>query len=265
MEEISWRQKARDFWFQVGDKNSAYFHRVANYNQRKKLIQVLKVDGQVLVDKVDIKNAFITHFQQRFTEPLVNRPFPVDFKKDLFSLDDNFQLTLPFSELEVWDAVNSCGNNKAHGPDGFTIEFFKKAWSIVKNDLVKAVDEFYITGFVPDSIGHSFLCLIPKKESAEGLNDFRPISLVGSLNKIISKLLFRRLRPFMSKAISPQQFAGIKGRQIHEAGLIANELVDSIRRSGRPGLILKLDIEKAFDSVSWGCLLRILQNMGLHT
>ncbi|CAL1375754.1 unnamed protein product [Linum trigynum] len=263
MEEISWRQKSRELWIKVGDKNSGFFHRMANFNRRRNTIQLLKVDNEVISDGEAIKQVFIQHFQSRFSEEVHVRPFPVDFKHNLISLEENHLLTLPFQEAEIWKAVNSCGGDKAPGPDGFTLRFFQKAWNVIKHDILRAADEFFLTGFIPDSVAHSFICLVPKKTAPEEVGDFRPISLVGSLNKILSKLLFLRLQPFMNRLVSRHQFAGLKHRQIHEAALIANELVDSRLRSGRPGVIFKLDIEKAFDSVNWSCLFNILKNLGL--
>ncbi|CAL1353208.1 unnamed protein product [Linum trigynum] len=85
---------------------------------------------------------------------------------------------------------------------------------------------------------------------------------MGSINKIVNKVLSRRFSLVLPKLVSKYQHASIKGRQIAEVGLIANELVDSRRRSKKPGLMFKLDIEKAFDNVNWGCLFHILDSLG---
>ena len=104
----------------------------------------------------------------------------------------------------------------------------------------------------------TFLVLVLKKGGAEDLKDFRPISLVGSLYK----LLANRIKKVMGKVISESQNAFVKGRQILDAVLIANEAVDSRLKDNVGGLLCKLDIEKAYDCVSWNFLLVVLKEMG---
>lgn len=95
------------------------------------------------------------------------------------------------------------------------------------------------------------------------VRDFRPISLVGGIYKIISKVLANKFKSVVGKIISNTQNAFIGGRQILDSMLIANEFVDSHIRSGEPGLLCKLDLEKAYDHVIWDFLLYLLQRCGL--
>ncbi|RVW83364.1 LINE-1 reverse transcriptase-like [Vitis vinifera] len=135
-------------------------------------------------------------------------------------------LEIPFSEGEVFVALSDLGKDKAPGPDGFT------------------------------------MASVPKRGGAEDLKDFRPISLVGSLYKLLAKVLANRIKKVMGKVISESQNAFVEGRQILDAVLIANEAVDSRLKDNVGGVLCKLDIEKAYDRVSWSFLLAVLKEMG---
>ena len=108
----------------------------------------------------------------------------------------------------------------------------------------------------------TFLVLIPKKQTVEDFKDLRPISLVGGLYKILSKALANRIKRVMDKVISKSQNAFVEGRQILDVVLIANEIVDSTMRRKESGLVCKLDIEKAYDSINWDFLLQVMGRMG---
>ena len=110
--------------------------------------------------------------------------------------------------------------------------------------------EFHEQKFFIKSLNHTFLVLLPKKGGVEDLGDYRPISLLGGFYKLLAKVLANKLKKVIGKVVSPDQNAFIKGRQILDASLIANEVIDSWQKRGEKGLICKLDIEKAYNNIN---------------
>ena len=110
--------------------------------------------------------------------------------------------------------------------------------------------EFYEQNSFIKSLNNTFLVLILKKRGVEDLGDYRPISLLRGLYKLLAKVLANRLKKVIGKVVSPDQNVFIMERQILDASLIANEVIDSWKKRGEKGLICKLDIEKAYDSIN---------------
>ena len=121
---------------------------------------------------------------------------------------------------------------------------------------------FFYKNRLVRSLNATFLVLIPKKNNVEDLKDLRPISLVGGLYKILTKVLASRLKKVLGNIISQSHNAFVEGRQILGAVLIANEAMDSTLRRKERGLICKLDIEKVYDHISWEFVLRVMERMG---
>lgn len=97
------------------------------------------------------------------------------------------------------------------------------------------------------------LVLIPKVENVEFYKQFRPISLCSVAYKLITKVLVNRLRPLLNDLVGPAQVSFIPGRQSSDNILVAQELIHTIKRckSKRGLMSIKIDLEKAYDRVSW--------------
>jgi len=178
------------------------------------------------------------------------------------SQEEQDWLERPFTEEEVLNIIKQCDGDKAPGPDGYTMSFFKVCWATLKDDLMQTIQNFHQNEMIEKSFNVTFRALIPKKYGAEELMDFRPISLIGGVYKIIAKLLTERMKTVMGELVDEHQMAFLKGRQIMDAALLANELVDSRVKQKLVGVLCKLDIEKAYDHVNWSFLLKILIDMG---
>ncbi|KAE8685834.1 bromodomain and WD repeat-containing protein 3-like isoform X4 [Hibiscus syriacus] len=176
--------------------------------------------------------------------------------------DQSKKLEEHFLEQEIWQAIVSSDSSKAPGPDGFTMGFFKNCWPILKEHVLKFFEDFYFGRKWEHGINHAFITLIPKKLNPDSVEEFRPISLVGSLYKILSKVLSKRLSCCVGDIISHSQFAFIPGRQLLDCAFIANEGIDYWRKKGLKGVAFKVDFRRAYDSVEWPILIRIMSEMG---
>ena len=244
------RQKSRDKWIKEGDSNTTYFHKAINVRRNYNALQGLFIDGNWVQQPDRIKNEAFNFFLHRFSEDKSFRPTldGVFFH----SIDQNQRegLIAPFSDQEIKDAVWSCGGDKCPGPDGFNFNFIKAFWKILRPEFRRFVDEFHCHGSFPRGSNASFMALIPKSNHPQSLNDYRPISLIGCMYKVISKLLANRLRTVISGIVDERQSAFIKDRHILHGILILNEVVEEALKRKQPVMVFKVDFEKAYDSVS---------------
>ena len=164
--------------------------------------------------------------------------------------EDALWLDRPFEEDEVFGVVSGFNGDKSPGLDGFSMAFFQSCWSILKSDIMVVLHNFHEQAVFKRSLNISFLALIPKKSDAVEVKDFHPISLVGGMYKVISKVLANCLRRLAHSLISDSQNAFVKGRQILDYVLIASECINSRMKIGVLGVICKLDVKKAYDNVS---------------
>lgn len=109
---------------------------------------------------------------------------------------------------------------------------------------MEVFEEFRERGIISEGMNATFIVLIVKKEGAMNFSDFRSISLVRSLYKIITKVLSMQLRIVMEVVVSSHQGAFVKGRLITDGIFIAKEMVDGRGRRKELGLVCKIDMER---------------------
>ena len=188
-------------------------------------------------------------------------PFP-DLQFNVIGANQVSKLEEMFTEEEILVAISGLNGDKALGPDGFPLGFWSFSWDFVKVEVLGFFREFFEHNQFFKSLNAKFFVLVPKGRTDEDLKDLRPISLVGSLYKILLKVLANRIKSVMGVIISQSQNVFVEGRQILNASLIANEEVDSILRRKEKGILCKLDIEKPYDHIRWDFLLQIMERMG---
>ncbi|XP_071740916.1 uncharacterized protein [Rutidosis leptorrhynchoides] len=220
------------------------------------------LQGDENKNPTSIKNEAHNHFRKLFSK---NSDCNLKFNNwngKTISNSDAADLELPFHENEILEAIKSCGQTKSPGPDGFNLKFFSKFWDIIKPELLNAVNYFWESGEITKGYNASFIALIPKTKDPQNFSNYRPISLIGSYYKILSKVLANRIKKTIPELIGTEQSAFIRGRYILDSVLVALESVDELKAKKIKSYIFKADFEKAFDCINWNFLLDMLSLMG---
>lgn len=154
---------------------------------------------------------------------------------------------LPQNE-EIRKVVFELNAESSCGLDGFTGHFYQTCWDIVGSDIVKVVHAFFQGYSLSKSITLTSLVILPKKDTIQSFSDFRPINLSNFLNKIITRLIHDKLEGILPKLISPNQSRFVKGRNITENVVLAQEIISEIRKRGEPANVV-MNMDKAYDRV----------------
>nr|GEW11735.1 RNA-directed DNA polymerase, eukaryota [Tanacetum cinerariifolium] len=183
-------------------------------------------------------------------------------KLDHFLVSEVADMDRSVSRDEIHVAVWNYGENKSPVPDRYTFEFFMRYWRFISSDFYSAVECFFESGSFSKGSNSSFIDLIPKVTNAKFVTDFRSISLIGCVYKVVTKILANRLATVISNLVSNIQLAFVANRQIIDGPFILNELLAWCKRKKKQAMIFKVDFAKAYDSVRWDYLLDVLQAFG---
>ncbi|XP_020189389.1 uncharacterized protein [Aegilops tauschii subsp. strangulata] len=259
--DVAWNSRVRFTWLSEGDTNTAFLkiHAAHRANNHIDSFQVgpLRVSGEAATAQ-----AAFEHFSS-ILGASVDRPFSINLETIDQRHFDMLALDQPFTEEEIWSAVKLFPAGKAPGPDGFITEFLRACWPIIKADICAAFDKLYaMNGRGFHKLNEAFLTLLPKNPDASTLTDYRPISLIHLVAKLFAKVLSLRLAPRKAQVVSVNQSAFIAGRCVHNNFRLVQQTARQLHNLKLPRLLLKLDIAKAFDIVSWPFLLEVLRHLG---
>jgi hypothetical protein len=269
-EEEYWRLKSRSLWLKAGDRNTSYFHRQYRARLSRNHIAEIKTrDGQVCKGFSQVKDAAEAHFKNLYREDTQSSK---EETEDLLSniphlitSEDNDSLCQPPSEEEITNIIWSMEADKAPGPDGFSIHFYKSCWHIIKEDLLKMIRGSMKKAKVGGGINSTYLALIPKDTNPESFERYRPISLCNASYKIMAKLLANRIKPLLKRMITSYQGGFVEGRHIQDNVIQVQETVHSSIHRKEKGMLIKLDMASAFDRVNRAFLYRVLSTFGFSS
>ena len=266
-ENTFWEQKNRDQWYKHGNKNTKFHH--ATTKQRRaqnRIISIKDKHGRLVEKEIEVENVAVQYFRDLFSTSLPTQLEPsLQFISEKVSNNDNRLLLEEPSEREIKNALFDINPDKAPGPDGMTSKFFQKFWREMRQDIIKLVRDFFVTGSFDPLLNQTNICLIPKKKKPREMTEFRPISLCNVSYKIISKLLCKRLKRIIPHLISEIQSAFVAKRLITDNILIAQENFHALRTNQRcreEFMAIKTDMSKAYDRMEWSFLSSLMLKMG---
>ncbi|KAI0513575.1 hypothetical protein KFK09_009600 [Dendrobium nobile] len=257
----SWiTQRAKALWLTHGEEDVGFlFAKIRSRNNRNIIKEITSGDGH-FSDFNDISKAVVNHFEMLYN-PIAP---PLILSLDLPTgnlVPSHFQsmLVAPISFEEVKSAIFDGKVTSTPGPDGFSYAFYRRTWHILGTQVFDAVNSFFTSGSLPKGVKATAITLIPKCSHASNINDFRPISLCNVFYKIIAKILAERIKKVLPLIIHESQSGFIANKCSTDNIILASKILRDFKGSQK-GFCAKLDIKKAFDSVSREFLIaRLLQ------
>lgn len=258
------KTRSRVKWQENGEKPTKYFFNLEKRKQSSARITRLQVNNKSVTTDSEILETARVFYQNLYSE------VPKDTKlqdellghlDNVLSEIDRQQCEGPITKQEMNEAIKKMHLNKSPGPDGLTIEFYRAFWDELANDLCQLYNTAYEAGHLTDSQKTSILRLLFKKGERSDLKNWRPIALLNTDYKILSKVLANRLRPTLANVIQQNQTCGIPGRSIYDSINILRDMAHDVNTRGTSAIFINLDQEKAFDKISRDFLLKVLQKM----
>eukprot|EP00253_Pinus_taeda_P028113 PITA_28113 len=231
-EEIFWRQKSRVQWLKEGERNTRFFHKSTIVNISHNRISSIKDEGGHLINShEDIEDVLVQHFHGITQETI---PYRMHFIRDLIGHIPRLVTRLVTRE------------------DNFNLNTSDR----------RGVEDSKLNRTILKVLNTSFISLIPKQDNAQTPNRFIPIALCNEVYKIISKVVSNRLKPLLPTLVSVEQSIYVEGRQILNNIIQGHEVVHSLISNRKAGMIMHLDLAKAYDKLNWTYIRRVLIAFG---
>jgi hypothetical protein len=187
--------------------------------------------GEEIITEQDRKVEAFSDAYMQLLGSIQNREYTLDLEALGLVPRDLQDLDAVFTEAEVWDTIKDMPADRAPGPDGFIGAFYQRAWPVIKADIMTGLHKLGVgdgRGFA--RLNRALITLIPKKQDATTIGDYRPISLVHSFSKLFSKVVANRLRKRLPDIISANQSAFVKRRCLHDNFLLVRQVARRINQ-----------------------------------
>lgn len=264
--------RARANWAQQGERPSRYFLSLEKRRARTNtLSQALDDEGKLTSDPRKILGLTKSFYADLYASPS-HELVPLE-ALNWQSLDipqiSKFQhdrLEEAYSEKELYRALQKLYKGKTPGTDGLSVDFYIRFLGLIKAPLLASIGYGLDSGELSTEQKRGVITLIPKKCSdRRRISNWRPISLLNTDNKILTKAMSLCLQPVLNEIIHPDQTGFLPKRYIGENLRTIQDVIDYTWESSTPALLLALDFRKAFDSVRWDFITRAFREFGFGT
>ena len=258
------RSRAR--WYEQGERNTNYFCNLENRNYMNKTIQelVLNQNESVKDQKTileEVAKFYKNLYSESLNDELIDNPgeFLIGCDYEVLSDEEKSCLEGEITYEELANVVKKAKNNSSPGGSGYTNEFYKFFWKDLGQFLLRSLNCSYKKGQLTITQRRGIITCLPKPGKVRNLiKNWRPISLLNASYKFASSCIANRIKAVLNKLIHDDQKGFLPGRFIGENTRLIYDIVYETKRLEIPGMILLIDFEKAFDTVSWSFIDKVL-------
>jgi exonuclease III len=256
--------RSRIKWYIEGERPTAYYLNLEKQNYEKKSCKQLKwenIQANGTEEIINLVEKFYTNLYDSNITTESNNKFLPD-NKITDKLRDELEKPLNISEFQ--DVINSLNSNTSPGFDGLTSEFYKRFWHNIKDIYLSSLElnNNNPPENLPDFFSSASTILLPKPDTnLIDIMNWRPISLLNTDYKILSKVITNRINRALPSVISPNQTGFMRGRNIGENICLIDDFLFEAKNSNISGALVLLDIKNAYDTVSRNHIIKTLINM----
>ena len=257
-------------WARVGDRCTKEFFEYHEGLKRPTPITQMLEGETILSTQGELEQHILSFYEKLYSrdEQVENnteaREDCFRYIKQTVTEEQNKELLRPLILEEVTNAVQQLPTGKAPGADTIPAEFYQELWDDIEFDIFNFVAEAINQAYITDELNTSKIALLPKSADRLRVQNFRPISLLNTLYKVVAKVYANRMKPLLHHWILPSQTGFVPNRCILDNVFLAFEALEWTQENNQALCMLLLDFEKAYDRVNWTFLKQTMEKMGFH-